>query len=185
MNGALVAAVYQALTERKGAISLPVNGEHESSETAGKEAIDNPLADVDIPPRTLAIMFAVAIGGSIVSANVFTVRLLCVLRVHADGSLVCDWARLTMSILNYVGGNNILFLKYRSVICEGTPNRVQTQQLSIYLLVQQQHQRLVIFNIILCRSSITHRYRITRGTLRVRVKHEVFALSASVGESSR
>jgi hypothetical protein len=88
MNGALVAAVYQALVERGGAISLPADGEVNSSEAGGKEAIDNPLADVDISPRALAIMFAVSIGGSIISANIFTVRVLHMTWAYADQE--CD-----------------------------------------------------------------------------------------------
>jgi hypothetical protein len=82
MNGALVAAVYQALTERAGtgitgAISLPVHGNGSAepeAESSGGAAIDNPLAGIDIPPKTLALFFGIAVAGSVASAFVFTVR---------------------------------------------------------------------------------------------------------------
>lgn len=97
MNGALVAAVFQAWRqhpveaegEREGLIHLPhhlghhdhENGDHDHDHAhlnlhvKEGEASDNPLSDIVIPKKTLYLLFGVAIVGSIISANVFTVRL--------------------------------------------------------------------------------------------------------------
>lgn len=86
MNGALVAAIYQTLREVKsGGVAgrIRLNGDENNANelstaevkaSQAGEAIDNPLAHIDIPRKTVIIMFAVSIVGSIVSAFTFTVR---------------------------------------------------------------------------------------------------------------
>lgn len=74
MNGALVAAVFQAW-RADGAIRLENEGDagHSLDDAPAGQASDNPLRKIDIPKKALYIMFGVAIVGSIISANIFTV----------------------------------------------------------------------------------------------------------------
>jgi hypothetical protein len=81
MNGALVAAIYQTLREAKsGGVAgrIRLNGDEDNNGEISKasqgEAIDNPLAHIDIPRKTVIIMFAVSVVGSVISAFIFTVR---------------------------------------------------------------------------------------------------------------
>jgi hypothetical protein len=78
MAGSLVAAVFRARQE-SSAIRL-TSGEESSSDGSldikdrqPGEASDNPLSGIDVPPKTLAFMFAGTIAGSIASAFVFVV----------------------------------------------------------------------------------------------------------------
>lgn len=79
MNGALVAAVFQAAKSPQGRIRLvnrDSDGDHSTLEAEpSAQAVDNPLANVDIPRNHLVAMFVVSIVGSIISAFVFTVSL--------------------------------------------------------------------------------------------------------------
>jgi len=74
-NGAVAAAVLQAWIASSGTtqpIALPTgDDESETDRLPGGEAPDNPLAHIDIPKKVVITIFAVSIGGSIVSAFVF------------------------------------------------------------------------------------------------------------------
>jgi len=81
MNGALVAAFFRAHKSAKGGIRLgngPMDGEDSTFEDKSPgQAVDNPLANVDIPRKHLVAMFVVAIVGSTISSFVFTVGFFC------------------------------------------------------------------------------------------------------------
>lgn len=79
MNGALVAAVFRAQNSTKGGIR-PGDGESDDEEIASEggpsgQAVDNPLANVNIPRKHLVAMFVIALVSSIISAFVFTASL--------------------------------------------------------------------------------------------------------------
>jgi len=73
-NGAIAAAIFQAWRASGSSqpIALPTgDDESETDKNPGGEAPDNPLAHIDIPKKVLITIFAVSVGGSIVSAFVF------------------------------------------------------------------------------------------------------------------
>ena len=78
-NGAVVAAIFQVWYASKSGrlIALPAgDDESEIDSLPGGESPDNPLANVDVSKKALITIFAVSIGGSIVSAFVFVVSIL-------------------------------------------------------------------------------------------------------------
>lgn len=103
MNGALVTAVYRIWGEDGDIRLKTANGEGEPLEgsttveprsleaTPMGEASDNPLRNVDIPKKTLYILFGVALVGTIISANVFVV---CEPHVAVETYADFEWVSL-------------------------------------------------------------------------------------------
>lgn len=70
IGGYLAADIYASRTQ--SAIRLETDEANDVAKES-KEASDNPLHNINIPNRTLYIMFATSIIGSFVSANFFVV----------------------------------------------------------------------------------------------------------------